>query len=232
MNELGSPTLERTPTIKQCVCVPRPAPPPAETGRPETSKEFAKCIKCVVLHGPRARPQEGGNAPNHVPAQGTHDVECINNNEEEEKDRNVPVKGTDPAQAPPFRNTDTPLSEPNPVIEAPREGVPSTNTDAFLEHVSATSEGIDLEGALRNRYVEDPFFKTALENSKQYKSFVPRDGLIFIHEQGVELLCIPDVLVNGRSAREIVILHAHSLLAHLGTYKTLGLLRDHVWWKT
>ncbi|KAI0077428.1 hypothetical protein K474DRAFT_1596014, partial [Panus rudis PR-1116 ss-1] len=212
MNELGSPTLERTPTVKQRVRIPRPAPPPAETGRPETSKEFAKRIKRVVLHRPRARPQEGGNAPND--------------------DRNVPVKGTDPAQAPPFRNTDTPLSEPNPVIEAPREGVPSTNTDAFLEHVSTASEGIDLEGALRNRYVEDPFFKTVLENSKHYKNFVPRDGLIFIRERGVELLCIPDVLVNGRSAREIVILHAHSLLAHLGTYKTLGLLRDHVWWKT
>ena len=37
--------------------------------------------------------------------------------------------------------------------------------------------------------------------------------------------------VNGRSIQEIVILHAHSILAHLGSQKTIAHLRDQVWWK-
>ncbi len=47
-----------------------------------------------------------------------------------------------------------------------------------------------------------------------------------------ELLCIPDYVHKGRSVKEIVIDEAHSLLAHLGTRKTLAYLRDHVWWKS
>ncbi|KAI0079766.1 hypothetical protein K474DRAFT_1556077, partial [Panus rudis PR-1116 ss-1] len=122
-------------------------------------------------------------------------------------------------------------SEPNMEKEAFHTDVPALS-DAFLQHISEAADGIDLEGVLRNRYAEDAFFKVILENPKHYKNFVVRDGLVFIKESGQELLCIPDVRVSGRSVREVVILHAHSLLAHLGTYKTLGLLRDHVWWKT
>ena len=44
------------------------------------------------------------------------------------------------------------------------------------------------------------------------------------------------VLVQRRSAREIVISEAHSMLAHLGAnktldYKTLDYLRDNIWWR-
>jgi hypothetical protein len=46
------------------------------------------------------------------------------------------------------------------------------------------------------------------------------------------VLCIPQGLIEGRSAREIVIAHAHSILAHLRASRTLDYLRDHVWWKT
>ena len=42
----------------------------------------------------------------------------------------------------------------------------------------------------------------------------------------------PKALVDGRSAHEIIISEAHSLLAHLGTSKTASYLRDHVWWKS
>jgi len=45
------------------------------------------------------------------------------------------------------------------------------------------------------------------------------------------VLCIPKVIIKGRSAREIVILEAHSMLAHLGASKMLNYLRDQVWWK-
>ncbi|KAI0081854.1 hypothetical protein K474DRAFT_1586830, partial [Panus rudis PR-1116 ss-1] len=96
-----------------------------------------------------------------------------------------------------------------------------------LQHVSG-SDGFDLEDALRHSYAGNPFFRTILENPSHFKNFVVRNGLIFIRDQNRELLCIPDLRVNGRNIREIVILHAHSLLAHLGSQKTLSLLRDHV----
>ena len=45
---------------------------PAETGRPETSREFAKRIRRVVLHGPRAERQEGGK---ESPSSSTNTLE-------------------------------------------------------------------------------------------------------------------------------------------------------------
>ncbi len=47
-----------------------------------------------------------------------------------------------------------------------------------------------------------------------------------------ELLCIPDLIYKGRSIKDIVIDEGHSLLAHLGSRKTLAYLRGHVWWKS
>ncbi|KAI0070205.1 hypothetical protein K474DRAFT_1568356, partial [Panus rudis PR-1116 ss-1] len=169
--------------------------------------------KRVILHGPRAKPQEGGSDPNSP----THEVNAQYNTGEGDVPSN-----TNTAQATP---------EPNEGPEAPSPSF-RPEGDMFIEHVSGSSDGIELEGVLANRYAEDPFFKTILENPKHFKNFVIRNGLIFIKERGEELLCIPDIRVGERSVREIVILHAHSLLAHLGTYKTLGLLRNHVWWKT
>ncbi|KAJ2971427.1 hypothetical protein NUW54_g12510 [Trametes sanguinea] len=102
---------------------------------------------------------------------------------------------------------------------------------SLLSHVES-SEGIHLQEELRNRYGEDPFFASILQNPKQFKNFRVEGGLIMLVERNQERLCIPDVRINERSAREIVIAHAHSLLAHLGPHKTASLLRDHVWWKT
>jgi hypothetical protein len=42
---------------------------------------------------------------------------------------------------------------------------------------------------------------------------------------------VPKFLINRRSAHEIIISEAHSLLAHLGVAKTIRYLQDHVWWK-
>ncbi|EMD40985.1 hypothetical protein CERSUDRAFT_131412, partial [Gelatoporia subvermispora B] len=109
---------------------------------------------------------------------------------------------------------------------------PIPPTGSLLQHVSESVEGIDLRVSLRDRYHEDPFFKNILDNPKFYKNFRVRDGLIFVRERQSYLLCIPNIIVEARNARELVIRHAHSLLAHLGASKTLGLLREHVWWKT
>lgn len=174
-------------------------PPPAETGRPETSREFAKRIKRVVLHGPRQQRQEGGRSTdNHSVPQQDFQLEGA-------------------AQKLP---------------EKAGEHVPDKSTGQLLNYVSESSDGIDLTLALKGQYEGDPFFKTILEAPKNYRNFRVEGGLVFLQEREKVLLCIPDIRVEGRSAREIVIAHAHSLLAHLGSYKTLCLLRDHVWWKT
>ncbi|PIL30265.1 hypothetical protein GSI_07443 [Ganoderma sinense ZZ0214-1] len=102
----------------------------------------------------------------------------------------------------------------------------------FLEFLADNTEGIDLLRALQGRYSDDKFFETILANPKQFKNFLVKNELVFLRDSKRTLLCIPNVLVDGRSVRELVIRHAHSLLAHLGSHRTLSLLRDHMWWKT
>ena len=45
-------------------------------------------------------------------------------------------------------------------------------------------------------------------------------------------MAIPDVQVNGRNVREVLISQGHSILAHLSDEKTVTYMRDQVWWKT
>ncbi|KAI9064677.1 hypothetical protein FKP32DRAFT_1569457, partial [Trametes sanguinea] len=89
-----------------------------------------------------------------------------------------------------------------------------------------SSKGIHLQNKLRGRFREGTFFASILHNPKQFKNFRVKDGLVKLH------LCILEICICECSAREIMIAHAHSLLAHLGPHKTASLLRDHVWWKT
>ncbi|TFK65192.1 hypothetical protein BDN72DRAFT_732574, partial [Pluteus cervinus] len=96
---------------------------------------------------------------------------------------------------------------------------------------SGSISGIDLKRELTGQYSRDSFYSKILEAPKQYKNFVVKDNLVFIVENGGERLCIPDVQIGKRSAREILIDEAHSILAHLSTRKTLTYLREYVWWK-
>jgi len=57
------------------------------------------------------------------------------------------------------------------------------------------------------------------------------NGLVYLKEKETKVLCIPKVMIKGRSAQEIIISEAHSMLAHLGASKTLEYLWDQVWWK-
>jgi len=84
---------------------------------------------------------------------------------------------------------------------------------------------------LQGKYTEDPFFKAILERPKEFRNFESKDRLIYLKEGDRQLLCIPKALIQGRSVREIVISEAHSMLAHLGSSKTLHYLREWVWWK-
>jgi hypothetical protein len=71
-----------------------------------------------------------------------------------------------------------------------------------------------------------------LEAKHNYKNISVDSRLIFILCGGRMRLCIPECLINSRSARKITISHAHSTLAHLGSSHTVGYARNHLWWKT
>ena len=92
--------------------------------------------------------------------------------------------------------------------------------------------GIEFPGCVRNRYTEDPFFKPILENPDDFTNFQTRDGLTFFKSEGVEVVAIPDIKVDGQGVRELLIRQGHSVLAHLGAEKTATYLRDQVWWKS
>ncbi|CAG7852966.1 Transposon Ty3-I Gag-Pol polyprotein AltName: Full=Gag3-Pol3; AltName: Full=Transposon Ty3-2 TYA-TYB polyprotein; Contains: RecName: Full=Capsid protein; Short=CA; AltName: Full=p24; Contains: RecName: Full=Spacer peptide p3; Contains: RecName: Full=Nucleocapsid protein p11; Short=NC; Contains: RecName: Full=Ty3 protease; Short=PR; AltName: Full=p16; Contains: RecName: Full=Spacer peptide J; Contains: RecName: Full=Reverse transcriptase/ribonuclease H; Short=RT; Short=RT-RH; AltName: Full=p55; Contains: Re len=97
--------------------------------------------------------------------------------------------------------------------------------------VNQAEEGISLPGGLRGRYSDDSFFAPIAENPVGYNHFMLDDGLLYHKTDGKRVLCIPDVEIEGRKVREILITHAHSILAHLGAEKTLSYLRENVWWK-
>ncbi|KAF8805368.1 hypothetical protein BYT27DRAFT_7013700, partial [Phlegmacium glaucopus] len=80
-------------------------------------------------------------------------------------------------------------------------------------------------------YSLDLAFQCILKRPDDFRNFEVKDGIIFLKlSADKQVLCIPKVLIQGKSVREIVISEAHSMLAHLGPTKTLDYLRDHVWW--
>ncbi|KAF8800027.1 hypothetical protein BYT27DRAFT_7118804, partial [Phlegmacium glaucopus] len=96
--------------------------------------------------------------------------------------------------------------------------------------VSQSDRGIKLTDELRGKYELDPAFQAVLKRPGDFRNFEIIDQLVYLKESDRQVLCIPKILIRGRSAREIVISEAHSMLAHLGASKTLDYLRDHVWW--
>src|SRR5437016_453010 len=178
----------------------------AETRRPETSNDFAARVKRrFALRGPRQR-KEGEGEP-----------QTLQTPKNPEKETRTIVEN---------------ISNDEPGSRNDSNGALINDYRAsLLSVISQSMQGLDLEEELRNQYSKDPFFKNIIETPHQFKNFVETDGLIYLRSDGKKLLCIPKIIIEGNSAREIVISEAHSLLAHLGAHKTLTYLRDHVWWK-
>ena len=132
-----------------------------------------------------------------------------------------------------------PATPPNIQEDTPNGGEKDVRDEADnMSHLEAEGSllaqgrmGIDLMSELQGRYNEDPFFRTILDKPKEFRNFEAKEQLIYLKKDDRRVLCIPKVLIKGRSAREIVISEAHSMLAHLGSNKTLDYLRDFVWWK-
>ena len=125
--------------------------------------------------------------------------------------------------------TDTLGQMPDVSLGELEHPIPDTS---LVDVISRGWDSIDIVEAIRNKFMDDPFFKHIVECPKEFKNFeITQDGLVYLKQQGRRLVCILKVMVNGRNVREIVISEAHSLLAHLGAGKTLDYLQDQVWWK-
>lgn len=103
--------------------------------------------------------------------------------------------------------------------------------DTLIDIVSQSLQGLDLLAELRGKYQLDPRFQPIMAKPQDFRNFEVDGHLVYLKRQDRKVLCIPKVAIQGRSAREIAISEAHSMLAHLGASKTLDYLRDHVWWK-
>ena len=182
-----------------------------ETGRPETSREFAARVRDrFVLRGPTQRKEgEDTSARTEKPKNSISDEPRLTIRIKPTVAKNSSPRETEALHAPMSIPLDT----------------------ALTDLVSSSQEGIDLLSELRKNYHKDPFFELILKKPKEYRNFEVENGLVYLKEKESRLICIPKVLINGRSAREIVISEAHSLLAHLGASKTLDYLRDQCWWK-
>ncbi|KAG0705257.1 hypothetical protein DFH29DRAFT_997048 [Suillus ampliporus] len=89
----------------------------------------------------------------------------------------------------------------------------------------------DIHASITGHYGEDPFFKWVLNEPVAFKNFEVSNDLIFLKDNDTRVLCIPDIKISERRLREIIISHAHSILAHLGPSKTLTYLHENTWWK-
>ena len=126
--------------------------------------------------------------------------------------------------------TTTILEEP-PVEELTEPVTLNEKDDMLVNIVSQSLQGLDLLAELCGKYELDPTFKSILARPKDFRNFEVDEQLIYLKTQGKRVLCIPKVMIQGRSTHEIVISEAHLLLAHLGASKTIDYLQDHCWWK-
>ena len=201
----------------------------AETGRPEMGREFAARMKNLfVLKGPREQ-TEGEGRDKKL----TIKIPARKPDEHEDKKLKVKIpaqKGKEKSKREKCIGNGAEDGAEEPEIMLEQEILePDTS---LLGVVSGRRDGIDLMSVLKDKYGQDLFFKTILENPKHYRNFEVNKGLVYLKTNGEKVLCIPKILVEGQNVREIVIEEAHSVLAHLSTTKTLIYLKEYVWWKT
>ncbi|KAG2743904.1 hypothetical protein P692DRAFT_201722659, partial [Suillus brevipes Sb2] len=123
------------------------------------------------------------------------------------------------------------VHEPSTTLNPPFDSL-LENPPTLAEIISYGDPSSDIHACVLNRYGEDPFFAKILESPGTFRNFEVSNRRIYMRNKGKRTLCIPDIKLKDRDVRELVISHAHSILAHLGPHKTLLYLRENVWWKT
>jgi len=116
------------------------------------------------------------------------------------------------------------------LTQSPEEELLSSAAPRLTEVIADGNPEYNLPVCLKGQYHADKFFGPIAQHPDQYSQFDQHDGLIFQRDSERHILCIPDISIGSRRVREIIISQAHSILAHLGSQKTLYYLRDNVWW--
>jgi hypothetical protein len=197
------PILAGIEAVIETKCRRRVEIPAAETGRPETAKEFAARLKdCFVLKGPGEQ-KKGG-----IPTEETVETITVDSGE-----------GLTQIGQSPFTEHQSLFTKATPVNHVN----PNLDQATLVDLVNSSIGGIDLKKEMHGKFGEDAFFKTILGKPDEYRNFKSEDGLLYILKDW-PLLCIPKIMVQGQSTREIIIAEGHSLLAHLGASKTLDYL--------
>jgi hypothetical protein len=141
------------------------------------------------------------------------------------------IKGPRPPAEPAEGGSTDENNEQDNITEADKAHTVDPEAGTLLSQVSQSLKGLDLIAELRGKFELDPTFNSIIKRPNDFRNFEVDGQVVYLKHQDQRVLCIPKVEIQGRSAREIVISEAHSLLAHLGASKTLDYLRDHVWWK-
>lgn len=145
--------------------------PGAETGRPETSCEFARRMKGrFVLRGP----QDGTEGRNGSKQQPIEQQTAI---KQRPVDHDRTISGS--------------ITEPNPPEPI---SVTEPSMDTSLVNMLENDAGIDLLNELRGQYREDPMFKSVLDRPKDFRNFEVKNDLVYLKLDGKNLLCIPKMM--------------------------------------
>ena len=123
---------------------------------------------------------------------------------------------------------DTLREAPNDPESTSGAEILSDSPISLTEIVQSGDPTLDIHEQIKGHFSEDPFFRQILTNPKDFRNFEVSNDLVFLKDQERRILCIPDVKIGARRLREILISHAHSILAHLGQRKTITYLWDNV----
>lgn len=92
----------------------------------------------------------------------------------------------------------------------------------LTEVITLGNPSLDIHEKLTGRYKEYPFFQRILDSPAAFKNFEVSNNLIFLKDNQKRILCVPNIVIGERRVRELIISHAHSILAHLGPSRTSG----------
>ncbi|KAG1870541.1 hypothetical protein C8R48DRAFT_596567, partial [Suillus tomentosus] len=127
-------------------------------------------------------------------------------------------------------NTDLQRNQTD-VAETVAQDLLSTSPPLLTDVITLDDPSVDIHERIAHKYGDDAFYSKILANPAAFKNFEVSNGRIFLKDKGKRTLCVPDIKIGQRRVTEVIISHAHSILAHLGPSKTLLYLRENVWWK-
>jgi len=74
-------------------------------------------------------------------------------------------------------------------------------------------------------------FSKVLANINQFDNFIIENELLYRkNHSGAHLLCVPDVILEGRKVTEFIIDHAHKVVGHFSSRITAEYIRGYYWW--